>query len=78
MNIGDAEEDEGLSETEPHVMLLPRLRTHLAQRGVELLVPFRQRKHDPWPRLSRDLSRWRSRSDTIFGQLVERTTIKRV
>lgn len=56
----------------------PRLRTHLAQRGVELLAPFRQRKHDPWPRLSRDLSRWRYRIDTIFGQLVERTTVKRI
>lgn len=56
----------------------PRLREQLAHRGIQLLAPFRRRKQDPWPQLSRDLSRWRYRIDTLFGQLVERTTIKRI
>lgn len=56
----------------------PRLRQQLAQHGIPLLAPFRRRTQDPWPQLSRDLSRWRYRIDTIFGQLVERTTIKRI
>jgi hypothetical protein len=56
----------------------PRLREQLAQHGLQLLAPFRHRAHDPWPRLSRELSRWRYRIDTIFGQLVERTAIKRI
>jgi hypothetical protein len=56
----------------------PRLREQLASRGLQLLAPFRHRQHDPSPRLSRALSRGRSRIETIFGQLVERTTIKRI
>jgi hypothetical protein len=56
----------------------PRLRESLAQRGLQLLAPFRRRKQDPWPQLSRELSRWRYRIDTIFGQLVERTALKRI
>lgn len=56
----------------------PRLRGQLAHRGIHLLAPFRRRKQDPWPRLSRDLSRWRYRIDTLFGQLIERTSIKRI
>jgi hypothetical protein len=56
----------------------PRLREQLAHHGIQLLAPFRRRKQDPWPQLRRDLSRWRYRIDTIFGQLVERTAIKRI
>lgn len=56
----------------------PRLRESLAQRGIELLAPFRRRTQDPRPHLSRELSRWRYRIDTIFGQLVERTALKRI
>jgi hypothetical protein len=56
----------------------PRLREQLAAREVHLLAPFRRRSQDPWPQLSRDLSRWRYRIDTLFGQLVERTGIKRI
>lgn len=56
----------------------PRLREQLRHRGIQLLAPFRRRKQDPWPRLSRDLSRWRYRIDTLFGQLVERARIKRI
>jgi hypothetical protein len=41
-------------------------------------LSVRRRKQDPWPQLRRDLSRWRYRIDTIFGQLVERTAIKRI
>jgi hypothetical protein len=56
----------------------PRLREELARHGLTLLAPFRRRLHDPWPYLSRQLSHWRYRIDTIFGQLVERTHLKRV
>jgi hypothetical protein len=56
----------------------PRLREELARHGLTLLAPFRRRLQDPWPQLSRQLSRWRYRIDTIFGQLVERTHLKRV
>lgn len=56
----------------------PRLREALAQRGITLLAPFRRRTQDPSPSLSRALSRWRYRIDTIFGQLVERTALKRI
>lgn len=56
----------------------PRLREELASHGLTLLAPFRRRTQDPWPRFSRELSRWRYRIDTIFGQLVERTHLKRV
>jgi hypothetical protein len=56
----------------------PRLKDLLAQQGLDLLAPFRRRKHDPWPQRSYLLSRWRYRIDTIFGQLVERTGLKRI
>jgi hypothetical protein len=56
----------------------PRLREELARHGVTWLAPFRRRLQDPWPHLSRQLSHWRYRLDTIFGQLVERTHLKRV
>jgi hypothetical protein len=66
----------GLVSGDRHVWA-PRLREQLASRGLQLLAPFCHRQHDPWPRLSRALFRWRSRIETIFGQLVERTTLKR-
>lgn len=53
-------------------------REQLAHRGIHLLAPFRRRKQDPGSRLSHDLSRWRYRIDRLFGQLVERTSIKHV
>jgi hypothetical protein len=56
----------------------PRLKQDLAAQGIELLAPFRHRKTDPWPQRSYLLSRWRYRIDTIFGQLVDRTHLKRV
>jgi hypothetical protein len=56
----------------------PRLKALLGQQGIELLAPFRRRKHDQWPSRSYLLSRWCYRIDTIFSQLVERTGLKRV
>ncbi len=55
-----------------------RLKEVLAQHGLHLLAPFRRRKHDPWPQRSYLLSHWRSRIDTIFSQMVERTGLKRL
>lgn len=46
--------------------------------GVELLAPFSSKKKDPTPQRSALLSRFRYRIDTVFGQLTERYSIKRV
>jgi len=56
----------------------PRLRAELVAQGIDLLAPYRSAKRDPWPQWSRHLSRVRYRIDTVFGQLVDRCTIKRV
>jgi DDE family transposase len=56
----------------------PRVRAELASKDMCLVAPYRWRSRDPWPQFSRDLSRWRYRIDTIFGQLVERTAVKRI
>ena len=46
--------------------------------GVELLVPYSSKKRDPTPRKSAFLSRLRYRIDTVFSQLTERYSVKRV
>ena len=48
------------------------------QHGVDLLAPYRSAKRDPHPRWSAQLSRVRYRIDTVFGQLVDRCSVKRV
>ncbi len=50
----------------------------LGAMGVELLAPFSSKKRDPAPKRSAVLSRLRSRIDTVFSQLTERYSIKRV
>jgi hypothetical protein len=49
----------------------------LAQRGWQLVAPFRHRKQDPTPERSRALSRLRQRVETTIGQLTERYHLKR-
>ena len=46
--------------------------------GVELLAPYRTKKHDPHLQRSSYLNRLRYRIDTVFSQLTERYCIKRV
>ncbi len=46
--------------------------------GIELLAPYSSKKRDPAPRKSAHLSRLRYRIDTVFSQLTERYSIKRV
>ncbi len=46
--------------------------------GVDLLAPYPSAKRDPHPRWSAQLSRVRYRIDTVFGQLVDRCSVKRV
>ena len=46
--------------------------------GVKLLAPYSSKERDPTPRRSAFLSRLRYRIDTVFSQLVERYSIKRV
>jgi Transposase DDE domain len=57
----------------------PEKREELAAtEGVELLAPYRTKKHDPNPKRSAFLSRLRYRIDTVFSQLTGRYYIKRV
>jgi hypothetical protein len=46
--------------------------------GVELLAPYSSKTRDPTPKKSAFLSRLRYRIDSIFSQLTERYSIKRV
>jgi hypothetical protein len=56
----------------------PPVREELSTQGVELLAPYRKASEDLHPRRSALLSRIRYRIDTVFGQLVERYSIKRM
>ena len=56
----------------------PELAEWLRGRGVEMLVPFRKRASDPTPERSRRITRIRYRIETVFSQLCERLSIKRV
>ncbi len=56
----------------------PKTREELAGLGVELLAPYSSKKRDPAPNESALLSRLRYRIDTVFSQLVERYSVKRV
>ena len=56
----------------------PPVREQLAGRGVELAAPYRTKKRDPNPERSAFLSRLRYRIDTVFSQLTERYSVKRV
>ena len=56
----------------------PRLKTELAERGLNLQAPFKKASSEPWPRRSALLSRFRYKIETVFGQLVDRYRIKRV
>ena len=56
----------------------PPVREELAGRGVELLAPYSSKKRDPRPERSAFLSRLRYRIDTVFSQLTERYSMKRV
>jgi hypothetical protein len=56
----------------------PKTKEELAGMGVELLAPYSSKKRDPTPPKSAFLSRLRYRIDTVFSQLTERYSIKRV
>lgn len=56
----------------------PELHEHLRGQGVEMIVPFRKASRDPRPERSRIISRIRYRIETVFSQLAERFSIKRV
>jgi hypothetical protein len=57
----------------------PKTRQELAGMGVELLAPYSsKKKRDPTPKKSAFLSRLRYRIDTVFSQLTERYSVKRV
>jgi hypothetical protein len=56
----------------------PNTSQELARMGVELLSPYSSKKRDPTPIRSAFLSRLRYRIDTVFSQLTERYSIKRM
>jgi hypothetical protein len=56
----------------------PKTKEELACMGVELLAPYSSKKREPTPKRSALLSRLRYRIDTVFSQLTERYSIKRV
>ncbi len=56
----------------------PELSEWLRGRGVEMLVPFKKRASDPAPERSRRITRIRYRIETVFSQLCERLSVKRV
>jgi hypothetical protein len=56
----------------------PKLTAALWPHGVHLLAPHRWATRDPQPQIAGLLSRFRYRIDTVFGQLAERCTAKRV
>lgn len=56
----------------------PELAEWLRGQGVEMLVPFKKRASDPTPERSRAITRIRYRIETVFGQLCDRLSIKRV
>lgn len=56
----------------------PGLHAWLRQRGVEMLVPFKRAASDPTPARSRRISSLRYRIETVFSQLCERLSVKRV
>jgi hypothetical protein len=56
----------------------PKSSRELAGMGVELLAPYSSKKRDPHPKRSALLSRLRYLIDTVFSQLTERYSVKRV
>jgi len=56
----------------------PELHERLRRQGLEMLVPFRKAGSDPTPERSRVISGIRYRIETVFGQLCERLSAKRV
>jgi hypothetical protein len=56
----------------------PKTSQELAGMGVELLAPYSSKKRDPTPNKSALLSRLRYRIDTVFSQLTERYSVKKV
>jgi hypothetical protein len=56
----------------------PKTKEELAPMGIELLAPYSSKKRDPTPKKSALLGRLRYRIDTVFSQLTERYSVKKV
>lgn len=56
----------------------PKTARELREGDLELVAPYSSKSKDPNPRRSAFLSKLRYRIDTVFGQLTERYTIKRL
>ncbi len=56
----------------------PKTGQELAGIGVELLAPYSSKKRDPTPKKSAFLGRLRYRIDTVFSQLTQRYSVKKV
>jgi hypothetical protein len=56
----------------------PDMHAQLAEQGLQMLVPFKKKSHDPEPERSHAMSSIRYRIETVFSQLCERFRVKRV
>jgi hypothetical protein len=56
----------------------PKVKEDLQQQLVQLEAPFRKASHDPHPKRSQLISRFRYLIDTVFGQLTSQFQIKKV
>jgi hypothetical protein len=56
----------------------PELHEWLRRAGLELLVPFKKAGSEPRPERAQAISSIRYRIETVFGQLCERLSMKRV
>jgi hypothetical protein len=56
----------------------PDIHQQLAEQGVQMLVPFKKASRDLEPERSHQISSIRYRIETVFSQLSERFSIKRV
>jgi hypothetical protein len=56
----------------------PELHARLREHGLEMLTPFKKAQSDPDPERSRAINSIRHRIETVFGQLCERFSVKRV
>ncbi len=55
----------------------PELKRSFKEQGLRMLVPFKKKKSDPKPKLSRYISRHRQLIETVFSQLTQRFSIKK-
>ena len=83
-NVSDVAELEALTDQTEGICLgdrnywSPQLRSELGERGLRMHAGFKKRSRDPKPADSAAIASQRARIETVFSQLCERYTIKRI